>query len=393
MIALMLPLIMSSPTDINAIDRGREDVSTKVSQSVFPVSGALTQLDRYQHYFHYLLSGERANETVEPEKLPRMDPLTCQTGATTLWRHAFPEWPVTAFSAGGKISCSQVRVLATFFPLLPQASPAQVDVEMADDKSASSFISILNLTLPATRVPTPTKKSLAGPQVVAGVAALPDDAFIFPLPSDIVVTSPYGMRYHPVTHQFMRHEGVDLRAPVNSAVITVADGEVAETGYGPVTGFYITVDHADGWSSRYLHLNKIDVHKGDRVLRGNVIALSGATGRTNGPHLHLELSHHQQLVNPMDVLSASTLTPNAARAQNPPAAEENRIVIVPVDMTPVITLVSGEGESMQIAVRVGKKTVFYSPREPVETEDGVWRIVKRYGKYTLVKQSPKSTAE
>lgn len=343
-------------------------------------------LQQYQTYFDRLLAGKVVAKVIKrPQK---SGPLACQIGATTLWYRAFTSWrPEATINEGNALVCSQVMALATLFSHGDKLPDEHLNVDISDDASASNFFSVLNLTIPTNSAPPPNWRPLANQRAVSAVDNIPDGEFIFPLTHEIVVTSPYGMRYHPVIHQFMRHEGVDLRAPVNSPVMTIADGDVAEAGYGPVTGFYVTVNHTDGWSSRYLHLNAINVHKGDKVLRGNVIGLSGATGRTNGPHLHLEISHHQQLSNPMEILSAATLTPNARRAQNAAVLSEKKPVVTePVDMTPAIALISGEGEALQIGVRVGKTMRFYVPGEPVETADGIWRIVKRYGKYKLVKQ-------
>lgn len=225
--------------------------------------------------------------------------------------------------------------------------------------------------------------SLPLQKAVAMAPLQPAPIFSWPLSGSLHVTSPFGMRFHPLKHTFLNHEGVDLRAPTGSDVGVIADGQVTETGYGPLSGFFITVDHANGWRSRYLHLQKIQVHKGERVSQGAVIALSGATGRTTGPHLHLELSHNQQAIDPMRMLALSpgrTLT--SAAAEKPAVTPE-------VDMTPIITLISGEGDALQIGVRIGKKTTFYSPKEPVEQGDKVWRIVHKYGKYKLVKVDPK----
>lgn len=316
------------------------------------------------------------------------EPLACQIGATTLWRTAFALLPSDIMpNKGGHFSCTQAMALARFFSVSFAAPYDAEGVVHSEDEAASSVFSVLNLTIP-TRSASPSQwQPLVNQRAASFMDDIPKGAFIYPLTHDIVVTSPYGMRYHPVTHQFIRHEGVDFRAPVNSQVMAVADGDVAETGYGPETGFYITVNHADGWSSRYLHLNSVQVFKGSKVLRGNVIALSGATGRTNGPHLHLELSQHQQLLDPMNILSASTLAPNVRLTQRLSTQEEvTKSVTDTVDMTPAISLISGEGENMQVGVRIGTKTIFYRPVEPVETDAGIWRIVKRYGKYKLVKQ-------
>lgn len=212
----------------------------------------------------------------------------------------------------------------------------------------------------------------------------PAPLFSWPLSGSLRITSPFGMRFHPLEHTFLNHEGVDLRAPPGSEVRAIADGRVAETGYGPLTGFFITIDHADGWRSRYLHLNKIQVHKGEQLKQGRVIALSGATGRATGPHLHLELSHNQQAIDPVGMLATSPGSPIASTTAEKPA------IIPDIDMTPTITLISGEGDTLQVGVRIGNKTTFYSPKEPVEQGDDVWRIVHKYDKYKLVKVTAKS---
>ncbi|OXL39187.1 hypothetical protein CA284_16475 [Enterobacter mori] len=316
------------------------------------------------------------------------EPLACQISATTLWRNAFTFLPADITpNKGGHFSCRQAMALAQFFSVEAVASHDTENVDHSEDEAASNVFSVLNLTIPTRSAPPLQEQPLMNQRAASFMDNIPEGAFIYPLTHEIVVTSPYGMRYHPVTHQFIRHEGVDLRAPVNSQVMAVADGDVAETGYGPETGFYITINHVDGWSSRYLHLNSVQVVKGNKVLRGNVIALSGATGRTNGPHLHLELSQHQQLLNPMKILSASMLAPDVGLAQRISAKEEvTKSLTDSVDMTPSISLVSGEGENLQVGVRIGTKTIFYRPGEPVETDAGIWHIVKRYGKYKLVMQ-------
>ena len=350
-------------------------------------------LHQYQVYFDRLLAGRDVEKVIEAPA--RVERLACQISAAALSQSAFASWHQEAtMNDMDDFFCSQITALATLFSDGVVSPDEHESVDMSEDDSASSFFSVLNLTIPTNSAPPPNWQPLLSQHKVSTVDSVPDGAFIFPLAHEIVVTSPYGMRYHPIVHQFIRHEGVDLRAPVNSEVMAIADGEVTEAGYGPVTGFYITVNHADGWSSRYLHLNTLSVHKGDKVFRGNVIALSGATGRTNGPHLHLEIGHRQQLSNPMDVLSASTFTPNYRRPQHAtPLSEEKGIVPESIDMTPTITLISGEGKDTQIGIRIGKKTAFYLPSESVETADGIWRIVKRHGKFKLVKLEPVSEQE
>lgn len=241
------------------------------------------------------------------------------------------------------------------------------------------------LTLLVSIFSLPAYASLPLQKAVVMAPEHPAPLFSWPLSGPLRVTSPFGMRFHPLEHIFLNHKGVDLHAPMNSKVKAIADGRVAETGYGPLTGFFITVDHINGWRSRYLHLNTLNVQKGEQVKQGDFIALSGATGRTTGPHLHLAVSHNQQAIDPMRMIATSPGTPVASvplptEPAAPPVAES----------TPVVTLISGEGDDLQLGVRMGNKTVFYSLNEPVEQGNDVWRIVRKYGKYKLVKMDPKS---
>lgn len=258
-----------------------------------------------------------------------------------------------------------------------------------DDETGSSIFSVMNATVPTTSAPPPKWQPLFSRKASSA-------HFLFPLTTPLFVTSPFGLRYHPMLHSFMRHEGTDFRAAINSDVMAVADGEVIETGYGPVTGFYITLRHGDGWSSRYLHLNRHLVTKNQFVRKGNVIGLSGNTGRSNGPHLHLEISHNNQMVDPMKLVyeQRSSTVPGDKEPALAPAA-----VVPPpepIDMTPTIAVIVGEGPDMQIGVRIGHKVEMYHLQEPIETEEGVWRIIKKYGKFKLSKveaQNAKNAAK
>lgn len=251
-----------------------------------------------------------------------------------------------------------------------------------DGEAGSSVFSVMNATIPTSSAEPPVWRPLFSKKSTSG-------NFLFPLTTDKVVTSPYGLRYHPVIHSFMRHEGTDFRAALNSEVMAIADGVVVETGYGPVTGFYVTVRHADGWSSRYLHLNQLLTAKNHYLQKGNVLGLSGNTGRTNGPHLHLEVSHNHQMIDPMtidfeqrsSVISADELSAPASEVETPAPAPAPE----PIDMTPKISIIIGEGKTLQVGVRIGRKMEMYSPQEIIETEEGAWRIVSKFGKYKLRK--------
>jgi murein DD-endopeptidase len=106
-------------------------------------------------------------------------------------------------------------------------------------------------------------------------------------------------RLHPITHRISPHNGVDLVAPIGTPVLSTGDGIVTRVAHHRYAGNYVVIDHDGPYSTRYLHLSKILVHKGQRVERGQKIALSGNSGRSTGPHLHFELHIKGRPVNPI----------------------------------------------------------------------------------------------
>lgn len=114
------------------------------------------------------------------------------------------------------------------------------------------------------------------------------------------VSSPFNPnRLHPVTGRRAPHNGVDLATPPGTPVMTTGDGIVSRIGNHPYAGKYVEVEHSGAFKTRYLHLSKILVKRGQAVKRGEKIALSGATGRITGPHLHFEFHVKRHPVNPL----------------------------------------------------------------------------------------------
>jgi len=111
-----------------------------------------------------------------------------------------------------------------------------------------------------------------------------------PLPDlDVKVTSGFGRRNHPVLGEILAHNGLDIRAPIGTRVQATANGMVSvsehQNGYGNV----VKIEHAFGFQTVYAHLNKLLVKPGDLIKKGTIIAESGNTGRSTGPHLHYEV--------------------------------------------------------------------------------------------------------
>ncbi len=106
-------------------------------------------------------------------------------------------------------------------------------------------------------------------------------------------------RLHPVTGRVSPHNGTDFATPIGTPIVSTGDGTVIMTRKHPYAGNYVVVEHGSKYKTRYLHLSKILVKKGQKVSRGQRIGLSGKTGRVTGPHLHYELIEYGRPVNAM----------------------------------------------------------------------------------------------
>ncbi|SCC69062.1 murein DD-endopeptidase MepM [Kosakonia oryziphila] len=106
-------------------------------------------------------------------------------------------------------------------------------------------------------------------------------------------------RLNPVTGRIAPHKGVDFALPQGTPVLAVGDGEVVVAKRSGAAGNYVAIRHGRTYTTRYMHLRKLLVKPGQKVKRGDRIALSGNTGRSTGPHLHYEMWINQQAVNPL----------------------------------------------------------------------------------------------
>lgn len=116
-------------------------------------------------------------------------------------------------------------------------------------------------------------------------------------------SSNYGYRIDPITGRNTFHTGVDLIAPPGSPVVAAAGGVVSTVAFVAEYGNIVEVDHDNGLTTRYAHLSKSNVKVGDVVMKGQLIAAVGATGRTTGPHLHFEVREKGIALNPNKFLS------------------------------------------------------------------------------------------
>ena len=117
----------------------------------------------------------------------------------------------------------------------------------------------------------------------------------------IRITSPYGMRRHPIYKDFRFHNGIDLAAHYEP-VHAMLDGTVTEVGSNPSAGKFVTLKHSPDLEVTYMHLSRIHVTKGDCVLSGELVARSGNTGCSCSPHLHIKATYRHRSLNPIHIL-------------------------------------------------------------------------------------------
>lgn len=124
-----------------------------------------------------------------------------------------------------------------------------------------------------------------------------------PLPkAKAVITSPFGVRNHPTLGRPVKHNGIDFGSGRGTEIYAAAEGNVILSEFNSSFGNYVVIDHNDGQSTAYAHLDKLVISKGDIVSKGQLIGYSGSTGRSTGPHLHFEVRTNGTPVNPKDYL-------------------------------------------------------------------------------------------
>lgn len=153
-------------------------------------------------------------------------------------------------------------------------------------------------TTPPTEAPTESSESTQEPQ-----PSQPDNGSSssegWVVPVDYVyISSPFGTRVHPITGVVTTHYGVDLAAYLGNPIYATRSGVVTQATYGASGGYYVYIDHGDGFTSIYLHMTHYIVSAGDYVEAGQVIGYCGSTGASTGPHLHFGLIYNGAYVDP-----------------------------------------------------------------------------------------------
>jgi murein DD-endopeptidase MepM/ murein hydrolase activator NlpD len=173
-----------------------------------------------------------------------------------------------------------------------QKLKAALEAEFAEEKAESDRLA----TIIAQRAAA-ARRALHGHVPLN----LGDGILSFPVVGPI--TSPFGMRYHPILHRWKLHTGTDFGVPTGTAVHTALDGVVLQAYYNRAYGYRVIVDHGlvNGvyLVTTYNHMSRWVVHQGQHLKRGQVLGYSGATGWATGPHLHFEVLVDGKFTNPM----------------------------------------------------------------------------------------------
>ena len=118
------------------------------------------------------------------------------------------------------------------------------------------------------------------------------------------ISDHYGYRTHPVLHHRQLHAGLDFAMPVGTPIYATANGVVLSAGIQPGYGHMVEIRHNFGFGTRYGHLNgKYLVKQGDFVRKGDIIAYSGNSGLSTGPHLHYEIRFISKALNPINFVN------------------------------------------------------------------------------------------
>jgi murein DD-endopeptidase MepM/ murein hydrolase activator NlpD len=126
---------------------------------------------------------------------------------------------------------------------------------------------------------------------------------IYPVSEKPRVSSGYGYRIDPFNSKKAFHSGIDLAVLKDTEVLSCGAGKVVRASYNRINGNYIIIDHGNKYKSCYGHLSKVSVKCGDRVIKGQVIGLSGSTGMSTGPHIHYQVIYDGKTIDPLTIIN------------------------------------------------------------------------------------------
>ena len=138
----------------------------------------------------------------------------------------------------------------------------------------------------------------------------------WPVPGYTRITSPFGMRTHPITGVYKLHTGVDIGAPMGATFVAVNDGIVTYAGWNNAYGNMVIIDHGGGVTTLYAHGSEILVEVGDRLFQNTPVLKVGSTGYSTGPHAHFEVRINGEYVQPLDYITSYSTQDNPNNLNN-----------------------------------------------------------------------------
>lgn len=119
-------------------------------------------------------------------------------------------------------------------------------------------------------------------------------------PCEGIISDGFGLRYHPILHIRRMHDGLDFITDRGTSVYATGNGKVCFVGIKGGYGLAVEIDHGFGYRTIYAHLSQTLIKVGSKVSRGDIIAKTGTSGLSTGPHLHYEVEHNGIKVNPAE---------------------------------------------------------------------------------------------
>ena len=175
---------------------------------------------------------------------------------------------------------------------------ASAKKEYEDAKESEYWEAYWATYVPPTTQPPTTKPYI--PPTTSVVTPPVSGGWVFPMTRKTWVTSPYGMRVHPLKGTWTMHHGVDFEGDRGDDIVATRAGVVLKAAWSNSMGYYVNIDHGDGYTSIYMHMTHYVVKTGDKVSAGQKIGECGSTGDSTGDHLHFGIYYNGQSVNPMN---------------------------------------------------------------------------------------------
>jgi murein DD-endopeptidase MepM/ murein hydrolase activator NlpD len=172
-----------------------------------------------------------------------------------------------------------------------------------------SALMVANPVLRTDEAPGPKGENVCNRPVAIALPAInPQGGLASPSPLlAIHLTSGFGMRVHPILGGMRMHSGVDLAAPAGSPIFATYSGKVTSAGWAGGYGLSAAVESDSGVQTRFGHMSRVIVSRGQSVRKGDLIGYVGSSGLSTGPHLHYEVRLKGQAVDPVPLLKERSI--------------------------------------------------------------------------------------